>query len=266
MANEEHLAILKQGVEAWNEWRELNKDVRPELANAELGRANLRGANLSDADLGSALLIASIFNSANLAGADFSRAATAYTVICDVDLSSCVGLESVFHVEPSTIGIDTLYSSKGKIPQAFLRKAGVDQALIDYIPSLISGDPIKFYSCFISYSSKNDEFAQRLHADLQAKNVRVWFAEEDLKIGDKFAIEIDEQIRIRDKVMMILSEESINSPWVQREVKRTLAEEERRGETVLFPIRIDDALDDCVERWAFDLMRERHIGDFVKAG
>ena len=28
------------------------------------------------------------------------------------------------------------------------------------------GKPIDFYSCFISYSTKDDDFAQRLYADL----------------------------------------------------------------------------------------------------
>ena len=57
MANPEHLAILKQGVKAWNEWRKENPSVRPDLSKAEIGatnlatvdfsRANLVGANLS---------------------------------------------------------------------------------------------------------------------------------------------------------------------------------------------------------------------------
>lgn len=51
MANEEHLAILKQGVEVWNEWREENPDVRPDLS-----QAYLRWADLSGADLGWAYL------------------------------------------------------------------------------------------------------------------------------------------------------------------------------------------------------------------
>ena len=39
--------------------------------------------------------------------------------------------------------------------------------------------PIEFYSCFISYSSKDEEFAKRLHADLQSNGVRCWFAPEE---------------------------------------------------------------------------------------
>jgi len=53
---------------------------------------------------------------------------------------------------------------------------------------------------FISYSSKDDDFAQRLHADLQHQGVRCWFAPEDLQIGDKFRIRIDESIRVYDKL------------------------------------------------------------------
>ena len=46
MANEEHLKILKQGVEQWNKWR-LENAIRPDLSDADLKRgANLSGANL----------------------------------------------------------------------------------------------------------------------------------------------------------------------------------------------------------------------------
>jgi len=36
MANREHLEILKRGVKAWNEWREKNPDVKPDLRGADL--------------------------------------------------------------------------------------------------------------------------------------------------------------------------------------------------------------------------------------
>ncbi len=41
MANEEHLKILKQGVEAWNEWREKNPKITPGLSKADLYKADL---------------------------------------------------------------------------------------------------------------------------------------------------------------------------------------------------------------------------------
>jgi len=43
--------------------------------------------------------------------------------------------------------------------------------MIDYLPSLLN-QPVQFYSCFISYSDKDDDFVQRLHADLQNKGIR----------------------------------------------------------------------------------------------
>jgi hypothetical protein len=51
MANEEHLAILKQGVEAWNQWRRENPSIVPDLAETDLSSRNLNGANLSKARL-----------------------------------------------------------------------------------------------------------------------------------------------------------------------------------------------------------------------
>ncbi|HME00634.1 MAG TPA: toll/interleukin-1 receptor domain-containing protein, partial [Terriglobia bacterium] len=105
----------------------------------------------------------------------------------------------------------------------------------------LAGNPIEFYSCFISYSSRSgqdDEFARRLHADLQQNGVRCWFAPEDLKIGEKFRTRIDESIRVYDKLMVILTEHSILSPWVEEEVEAALEKERKQsGKLVLFPIR-----------------------------
>lgn len=64
MANEEHLAILEKGVDAWNAWRRENPDIRPDLSAASLSGARLIKANLSKAHL----------NDADLSGADLSGA------------------------------------------------------------------------------------------------------------------------------------------------------------------------------------------------
>ncbi len=61
MANEEHLKILKQGVEAWNGWREKNPQITPDLSKADLYKADLTGANLNGAqDLTAKQLIITI--------------------------------------------------------------------------------------------------------------------------------------------------------------------------------------------------------------
>jgi uncharacterized protein YjbI with pentapeptide repeats len=51
MANDEHVALLKQGVDAWNAWRKEDPDIDPNLGGAGLFRANLAGADLGGANL-----------------------------------------------------------------------------------------------------------------------------------------------------------------------------------------------------------------------
>src|SRR6266566_8014370 len=151
-----------------------------------------------------------------------------YTSFGDVDMSVVKNLETVKHQGPSTIGIDTIYRSQGNIPEVFLKGAGVDDTFITYIRSLV-GKPIEYYSCFISYSSKDDAFARRLYESLQSNNVRCWFAPEDLKIGDKIRTGIDEAIRMHDKLLLILSENSVESAWVEKEVETAFDKEAKSG-------------------------------------
>ena len=122
--------------------------------------------------------------------------------------------------------------------------------------------PIQHYSCFISYSTKDQKFADQLYADLQNKGVRCWFAPHDLPIGAKTWDAIDQAIKIRDKLLLILSKNSIDSEWVEDEVQKAFAEERDRKELMLFPVRIDDAVMETPEPWARKLRDQRNIGDF----
>jgi hypothetical protein len=121
--------------------------------------------------------------------------------------------------------------------------------------------PFEFVSCFISYSHKDDEFTRRLHADLQDSGVRCCFTPEDLKIGDSIRSRIDDSIRVHDKLLLIVSENSIESDWVEYEAERALERERKRGGTVLFPVRLDDSIMKAGGTWA-DHIRDCHIGDF----
>ncbi len=218
MANPEHLEVLRQGVKQWNKWRLENRHLAPNLGGADLGEASLGGAglhgvdlryaNLRAADLRRAALMGANLNGSDLNGAGLSEAWANGTIFANIDLSSAKGLETIHHGGPSTVGIDTIYKSHGKIPEKFLRGAGVPDEFIEFI-SLMTRRPIEFYSCFISYSTKDQEFAERLHADLQAKGVRCWFAPHDVRGGEKLDEQIDKAIRMHDRLLLILSEHSI---------------------------------------------------------
>ncbi len=219
------------------------------------------GANLTDADLSGAYLAGVDFNGAIFSATNLTRATVGFTVFGNVDLSSVKGLDSISHEFPSSIGIDTIYRSNGNIPEVFLKGAGVPDSFIEYIRSL-AGKPTEYYSCFISYSNRDEPFARQLYADLQNNNVRCWFAPEDLKIGDKFRLRIDESIRIHDKLLLVLSEASLASTWVSYEVEKALNKEPEGIPNVLFPIRLDKAILTCETDWAKDIRSSRHIGDF----
>jgi uncharacterized protein YjbI with pentapeptide repeats len=235
---------------------------RADLVDANLAGANLNGADLNGADLRNVNLRGTNLHGASLDNSDMSGAVVGFTSFGNSDLSSIKGLTTVKHVGPSTVAIDTIYRSKGRISEAFLRGCGVPDDFITYMESLTSG-PLEFYSCFISYSSRDDAFSTELHAKLRGRHIRCWKDSEDLKIGDKFQEVIESAIRLHDKLLLVLSENSINSSWVEWEVRKALKRERDQGSAVLFPVRLDDAVMEAPYDWAGEV-RRRHIGDFRK--
>ncbi len=114
MANEEHLALLKQGVEVWNQWRVNNHQIL-----ADLSRADLRGAELIGADLKGVNLKMASLSEANLSRADLSKA----------NLSGAnLRMANFSKVKLSSADLRGTYLSLANLSKAILRMANLSEA------------------------------------------------------------------------------------------------------------------------------------------
>ena len=203
MANPEHVAKLKEGARAWNDWR-LTNDEKPDLSGVHLFRTSLDHYDLTEADfsdsrlstvnfLGAfcravsferAFILDGVFRSAplmessfrkaeirsttfdwcHLERSDFTDSMFEFNTFAHVFLQDARGLDTIEHFGTSSIAIDTFFDSGG-LPESFLRGSGVPEVFIQYAASLV-GKAIEYYSCFLSYSSKDNEFARRLYDGL----------------------------------------------------------------------------------------------------
>lgn len=233
------------------------------LSGADLVWANLSGADLSDADLSDTNLIRTNLSGADLNGANLSRGVCGSTIFADVELSTTKGLNTAIHSRPSTLGVDTIFKTKGRIPEKFLRGCGVPENLITYLPSLLE-DGIQFYSGFISYSHADKEFAQRLHDRLQGEGIRCWLDEHQINPGDSLHPTIYEAIRVYDKVLLCCSETALQSWWVEKEFSRSIRKEEDYQAVVLVPLNLDGYLftPNCTG-WIADEIKQRLAADFT---
>src|ERR1035441_364043 len=108
--------------------------------------------------------------------------------------------------------------------------------------------PPRFQSVFISYASKDEEFAQRLHKRLTEAGIRVWFAPEDLKGGEKLHEQLFSNIDNYDRLLLVLSPTSLQSAWVISELQIGRELEQKKQCRKLFPIRL--VAFDTLRNWA----------------
>lgn len=340
MANQEQLAILKQGVDVWNKWREdienLGETIEfreTNLYQINLNRVNLGGAHLIRADFREAYLIGANFNAAylreadlkgvdlshayligadlrgvdfrganllganlthadlggaNLGGAnlsqtDLGKAYTGSVVFGDTDLSETIGLDEIVHEYPSTIGINTLQRSKGKIPVKFLRGCGLSDLDIEYaklynpdlgnqeindilykIYDLRARQAIQVSPLFISYSHADATFVGRLEDALNDKGIRFWRDIHHATSG-RLERQIEQAILHNPTVLLVLSANAVESDWVQYEVRKARGLEKELGRDVLCPVALDDRWKDC--GWPERVMEqvlEYNVLDFSK--
>lgn len=308
MANQEHIDILKRGGQEWNKWRLTQPKVQPDLSHLDFGEEfeilfDFKGLNMSGAYLESSVLFSLNFENSNFEGASFQNCncyATSFknadlsltdlqlanltltildganfdgaylgnTVFGNCNLSTARNLGTCEHLHSSIIDHLTLIESND-IPLEFLQGCGLPDFIIENI-AVLRSDPMVFNSCFISYSSKDEEFAERLYSDLQRVGIRCWFAPEDLLGGRKMYDQINAAIRIQEKLLLLISPNSMNSLWVATEIKKASARERTENRQIFFPISLVPYSE--IRRWElFDAdsgadlaeeLRSYHILDF----
>lgn len=283
LLNEAHLD------EALISWANLNGAT---LIGATLNEADLRQANLHKADLSGSILIWALLNGADLSGAtlvgatlrgtslrgadlsradlsstdlssaDLSGAKLSFTTFGRVDLSTVKGLDILLHLGPSIIDTVTLSLSRGTLPEGFLRGAGVPDSFIAALRTPV-GSLIDSSACLLRYASEDRAFAERLHTDLESRGVRCWLAPHDPEAATVIRASMDEALRLYDKLVLILSKNTVTSSWVEYEVNIALSKELPRRQTVLFPVLLDSAVLNSSSEWA-NYLRHRSVGNFTQ--
>ena len=112
-----------------------------------------------------------------------------------------------------------------------------------------------------SYSHKDEPFARKLYYALTTNDLRVWYAPEDMKGGEKLHEQIDQAIQVHDRLLLVLSEQSMNSEWVKTEIYKARQREIKENRRILFPVAL--VTFEKIKAWEFfdadtgkDLARE----------
>lgn len=271
------------------------------MVGADLYKANLEGAILEGVQLRKSCLVMANFSGARLSGVGLQNATLGATNFSDTMLAFVDFHNVIYPSDPSAPpplqnGIPNIvdlaalrktakaYSLK---PDLVKKNPEVEdafcsfEALMDFLSHCDLDDDVLdsfkqwtksgiFHSIFISYSSKDEEFATWLYACLKAAGVDVWFAPKDIRGGRKIYDQVCGALESRDKVLLVLSENSIASEWVNSEILKTRDRERKEGRQMLFPIRITDY--EKIKNWmsfdsdsGHDLAREvrsYHVPDF----
>ena len=247
------------------------------LTEADLTEANLSGAtlirttlartNLTDTNLGGCDFYEASFSNPVLASAKFAGGTVGYTVFQNCDLQEAEGLDQLRHDAPSTIGIDSLFRSGGRIPETFLRGAGVPEAIDPFQRSLVGALPL-LGDCFISCAAEDLPLAQNLQADLRGRVIRCWLFPDnargnslDDRRGSSAQRELVRLVRFYDRLVVLCSAAALQSETVQNDITRARQLQESRDRWMLYVVATDNTLAQPRHRLARILSSEHVVFD-----
>jgi uncharacterized protein YjbI with pentapeptide repeats len=267
-----------------------------DLSGTNFNRANLNGVNLresnlresdfskadlSDTDFEGAILQECVLDKTTLHKTRFSSAEVRGMILANVNLQNAIGLDEVRHAGPSAISMSTLARSQGKIPEIFLKGCGVSDWEIEsaklYQPDLRNDEIVKIQyriydlratqaiqlsPLFISYSHQDSKFVNQIDQSLTKKGIRFWRDVHDMKAG-RMEKQIDQAIRQNPTLLLVLSKDSLESDWVEHEVRTARGLEKEMKRDVLCPIALDNSWKS--NRWPARVMeqiKEYNILDF----
>ena len=243
-----------------------------DLKGADLSKADFSGADLTRADLTETNLCKVSFYRTTLSDTSFRGAVMFHTVFGDCDLSKAGHLDEVIHAGPSAVATDTLVRSAGQVPHNFFRGTGVPEDVIIKYGNGDTESPNRLFHCFISCSIKDQEFTERLQADLEASGVRCWYFPADYGAGQWMAEatrsegpsywsseDIDRGIPYYDKLVVVCSEDSLAAERVRDEIIHGVQRQDETGRWLFYPVAISDAPFDGKNRYVRMLKLSRHL-------
>ena len=203
---------------------------RADLSGANLSGADFSWANLSHADLRGATLTDTALTMTNLTGADLRgarivkadfessilhRATAGGTLFANCDLRSVIGLDSMLHAAPSTIALDTLARSGGRISRLFLEGSGVAEPLIA-AQDVLTGERRTYPTVLLIGSMAESDLAERLCQDLSQAHIPAWalYADDEdaLNAGE---VSLD-HIVYYDRLALLCTDASLENPLTSR--------------------------------------------------
>ena len=201
-----------------------------DLSGADLTSTDLSWANLTDADLRGASLTTTTLLMADLTGADLRearlvksnmestvllRAKAGGTLFANCDLRSTIGLDTVLHAAPSTIALDTLARSGGRIPRKFLQGAGVAEPLMAAQDAMTS-ERRAFPTVLLIGSLADTGLTERLRHALASEKIPSWA----LYADDEDALNSGEasldHVVYYDRLALLCTDAALENPLTSR--------------------------------------------------
>lgn len=228
---------------------------------AEVRQSSYAGSELS----------MSKFQSCKINRCNFHRARLEETKFLECQLTHSIGLQTATGSRPCYVDSLTLKSSPA-LPIPFLQLAGLSDLDIEYyklmqpdlsneqitdilyrMHDIRATQAIQVNPLFISYSHTDTAFVDKIGDMLTAKGVRYWRDIHNATAG-RLEKQVDRAMRLNPTVLIVLSEASTNSDWVEHEVESARALEKTTGRDCLCPITLDDSWKDC--DWDMRIMRQ----------
>jgi TIR domain/Pentapeptide repeats (8 copies) len=203
------------------------------------------------------------YGESSLGEANLSHVFLERTLFCELDLSRVKGLETAVHLGPSFLTAGTLQASRGRLHERFLRGCGLAEWEIEharlYDPALPEGafaeiqnrasllrfeQGLQFTNLFLSYSHADSEFLDALKPRLRARGINFWWDVHDAPAGPLDKI-VPRAMRLNPTVLLVLSEQSVESDWVEHEAELARELEKKLRRHVICPVALDDAWKTC---------------------
>jgi dTDP-4-dehydrorhamnose 3,5-epimerase len=118
-------------------------------------------------------------------------------------------------------------------------------------------------SCFISHASEDLAAVRKLYDDLKRRGVICFFAPDSMVIGGNIRDSIEQAVQEHDRLLLVLSRNSIRSRWVEDEVEAAFEKERKLRRRIIVPIALDQSVFRSSRSWVATIRRTRHIGDFM---